>query len=133
MQDDGLHLRKAALSALDALLAAPRTAACIGPELLPILAAGARDHDDVRMLAHGAIVRAAALPHLASAFAAADGGLRVADALAEVLNKHGKAGDGGVAVDVVRSAVRALDSLLRCVPALGAHRRLAAYVAFIES
>ena len=40
----------------------------------------------------------------------------------------------GVSVDIARSALRALDGLVRAVPAiLGQHRRLAAYVAALES
>ena len=123
------------------------------------------------MLASGAIVRAAALPHLAAAFASTEGGLRVIDALADVINRVrgcfvlllllGRACpcgtlfiprpsllsrdaqyDAAVAknagtdfpVDVVRSAVRAIDAVVRAAPSLlVAHRRVASYIAFLES
>jgi hypothetical protein len=56
------------------------------------------------------------------------------DAAAASAGAGGAGAAGGIAVDVVRSALRALDGLLKAVPAIAAsHKRVAAYMTAVET
>jgi len=55
----GLPLRKAGFAAIDALLSSAALADRVGAELLPVLASGLRDSEDVKMMVHALLGRMA--------------------------------------------------------------------------
>jgi len=55
----GLPLRKAGFAAIDALLSSAALADRVGAELLPVLASGLRDSEDVKIMVHALLGRMA--------------------------------------------------------------------------
>ena len=120
----GLPLRKAAFSALEAVVAAPETSACVGAEALPLLCSGLRDTEDIKIMAHAVLAKLARAepPRWRSAIAASLPDL--AAALATAFDKP-PAGNGVEAppsdtsssrISLFRSAMRTIDALIATLP-----------------
>jgi cullin-associated NEDD8-dissociated protein 1 len=142
--DEGLPVRRVAFTALDSALT--NTVQLVGPEAVPVLCSGARDAEDVRLLAHALIGRVAASGWLRSNVESPEVLEMVIDAIdtSIKLPSADAGGSGGApgaassgssvasAVDVTRSAMRALEAVLRCVPGAASLRRTAEVMAKIE-
>lgn len=131
--DEGLPVRRAAFTALDSVLThAPEL---LGEELLPLLCSGMRDAEDVRLLAHALLARAAGngwLRGIAPAPTAVEALADALDVSVKVPTGDASASAPSSAVDVTRSAMRAVEALQRGLPAAATVKRFADVLDKIE-
>jgi len=110
----GLALRKAAFAAMDTILAAESLSDRVGAEFVPLLCSGLRDEEDVKLLCHTLLCKLTLSPTWQALIVAEVP--PIAAALSSALSGKDAAGKDSSSADVVRSALRTVDTLARNCP-----------------